>query len=107
MALLGELCVIERLIAVLEIGAAVLTIGVQEKRIKPTVEIVMVGDVAARPRAQIQLRQAAVEKSRKPSHACPQGRPAVAALTEHDSKDIRDRALLDDDSAIHVRLAET
>src|SRR6266849_5461964 len=67
----------------------------------------MARDVAPRPRAQIELRQSAVEKSREPLQACPRGRAAIGALTEHDGKDIRDRALLDDDPAIHVGFAES
>src|SRR6266852_2135719 len=104
---LGELCVIERLSAVFEIRAAILPVGVQEECIKLLVEIVMVRDVTPRARAQIQLRQAAVEKSRKPWNACPAGGAAVGALTEQDGKDIRDRAPLDDDPAIHVGFAES
>src|ERR1700730_18347058 len=57
MAFLGELRVIERLTGVLEIGAAVLAVGVQKECIKLTIEIVMVRDVAPRPRAPIELRQ--------------------------------------------------
>ena len=48
MALLGELRVVERLIAGLEIGAGVLLVGVEEQRVEPPVEIVVVRDVAPR-----------------------------------------------------------
>ena len=48
MALLGELGVVERLVRLLEIGAAVLPVGIQEQRVEPPVEIVVVSDVAPR-----------------------------------------------------------
>ena len=51
MALLGELRVVERLVRVLEIGAAILPVGVEEQRVEPPVEIVVMRDVAARARA--------------------------------------------------------
>ena len=50
MALLGELGVVERLVGRLEIGAGVLPVGVEEQRIEPAVEIVMMRDVAPRAR---------------------------------------------------------
>ena len=50
--LLGELGVVERLVGVFEIGAAVLPVGVEEQRIEPSVEIVVMRDILARaPRA--------------------------------------------------------
>ena len=48
MALLGELGVVERRIRRVEIGAAILPVGIEEQRVEPAVEIVMVGDVARR-----------------------------------------------------------
>ena len=46
MALLGELGVVERLLGMLEIGAAVLPVGIEEERVEPLVEIVVMRDVA-------------------------------------------------------------
>src|SRR5712691_3567559 len=106
-AFLGELGVIERLVAGLEIGAAVLPVGVEEQRIELAVEIVVVRDVAPRPRARIELLQAAIEKTDEPLQLRPRGWPAVATLTKHDGKDVGDRALLDHDAAIHVGFAES
>ena len=48
MTLLGELGVVERLIGRFEVSAAILLVAVEKQRIEPTVEIVMVGDVASR-----------------------------------------------------------
>ena len=55
MALLGELGVVERLVGRLEIGAAVLPVGVEEERIEPAVEIVVMRDVAPRAFGGIEL----------------------------------------------------
>ncbi len=46
--LLGELGVVEGLVRPLEVGAAVLPVGIQEQRIEPLVEVIVMGDVAAR-----------------------------------------------------------
>ena len=57
MALLGQLGVVERLIGRFEIGAAVLLIGIQKQRVEPPVQIVVVGDIALRAPARIELLQ--------------------------------------------------
>ena len=49
--LLGELGIVESGVRGLEIGAAILLVGVEEEGIEPTVEIVMMGDVVPRPSA--------------------------------------------------------
>ena len=43
--LLGELGVVERGVRRVEIGAAILLVGVEKERIEPPVEIVMMGDI--------------------------------------------------------------
>ena len=50
MALLGELGVVERLVGRLEIGAAVLPVGVEEQRVEPAVEVIVMSDIASRAR---------------------------------------------------------
>src|SRR4029077_13330592 len=56
-AFFGKLCVIERLIATLEISAAILKVGIEKKRIKLSIEIVMVSNISPSTRAHVQLRQ--------------------------------------------------
>ena len=56
MALLGELGVVERLIGRFEIGAGVLPVGIEEQRIQPAVEIVVVRDIATRPAGRLSCR---------------------------------------------------
>ena len=46
--LLGELRLLERAVRALEVGAAVLLVGIEEQLVQPMVEIVVMGDVAAR-----------------------------------------------------------
>ena len=105
MALLGELRVVERLVRVLEIGAAVLPVGVEEQRVEPAVEIVMMRDVAPCAPARIELPQAALEIAQQPLRPRPVRRmPSV--LAEHDGEHVSDGALLDDEGAIHVGFAE-
>jgi hypothetical protein len=71
-ASLGELRIIERLVRSLEIGAAILLIGVEEERVEPAVEIVMVRYIAPGPRRRIELLQSPKAIASEP----PQERPA-------------------------------
>ena len=103
--LLGKLGIVERLLRALEIGAAVLPIGVEEQRVKSVVEIVVVRGVAPRSPARIELFNAALQIADEPVQPCPPGR-ALAALTQQDGKDVGDRARFDDNAAIHIRFAE-
>src|SRR5262245_36456955 len=70
-ALLRKLGIIEGLLGSLEIGAAVLTIGVEEQRVKLAVEVVMVRDIAPRSPARIELLSAAIEVSNDPAQSRP------------------------------------
>ena len=55
MALLGKLGVVERLVGALEIAAAILPVGVEEQRIEPAVEIVVMRHIVARAPARVEL----------------------------------------------------
>ena len=75
MSLLGELRLVERLPAVLEIGAGILQVGVEEEAVQAPVEIVVVGDVSPRPPLAVALMQPAEPHPRalerlQPAHAC-------------------------------------
>ncbi len=71
MALLGELGVVERGVGGLEIGAAILPVGVEEQGIEPAVEVVVVRHVAARALARIELGEAAGEEAQQELRARP------------------------------------
>ena len=66
MPFLGELRVVERRVRRFEIGAAVLPVGIEEERIEPAVEIVMMRDVAARALARIELAEPAAGIAQQP-----------------------------------------
>jgi hypothetical protein len=105
-ALLGKLGVVERLIRRLEVAAAVLPVGVEEQGIELAVEIVVMRDVAPRPRPRIELHQAAIEVADEPLRSRPERRLAVPPLPEDDAEHVGNRALLDDEAAVHIGLAE-
>ena len=95
MALLGELGVVERRVRRLEIGAAILLVGVEEERIEPPVEIVVVRDIArARPRrlncltCRDQIAQPPLQLGPARQHV---------GLIQQDRQRIGDRAVLDDE----------
>jgi hypothetical protein len=53
--LLGELGVVQRRFRRFEIAAAVLFVGIEEQRIEPPVEIIVVRDIVFRSAARIEL----------------------------------------------------
>jgi len=55
MTLLGELGIVKGLVRCLEIGAAILLVGIEEERIEPPVEIVVMRDIVFRAAARIEL----------------------------------------------------
>src|ERR1700679_3748857 len=104
MALLGQLGIIERLARGLEIGAAILLIAVEKERIESAVEVVVMRNVVARARSKIELLQAAEQVAYEPRQ-----RPiryGNGLLTQQHCDHVSYRALLDDEAAVHVRLAE-
>jgi hypothetical protein len=104
-ALLGKLSVVQRLLVGFEIGAAVLPVGIEEQRVKAVVEIVVVRCIASRSPARIELPDAAMEVADEPCQPRPP-RQTFAALTEYDGEDVGDRALFDDDAAVHIGFTE-
>jgi hypothetical protein len=105
-SLLGELCVVKRLFGMLEIGAAVLPVGIEEEGVELPVEIVMVGNIAARAGGRVELRQPAPEVAQQPLRAHPARRLAATVLREGKCEEIRNRALLDHKCPIHVAFAD-
>ncbi len=104
MALLGELGVVQRRIRRLEVATAVLPVGVQEQRIEPPVEIVVVGDVLPCAGARVELLQVAHEVAQPPPRF---GKARHDfRLVHHDGEHIGNRAVLDHESAVHPGFAE-
>jgi hypothetical protein len=66
----------------------------------------VVRDIATRTLTRIELLQTAMEVAQQPLCPRPKRRLAADALVQHNSKHVRDRALLDDDGAIHIGFAE-
>ncbi len=104
MALLCELSVVQRRIGRFEVGAAVLLVGIEEKRIKPPVEVVMAGDVVSGTPARIELLDVPDEIAKPPLQLCPTRRHIW--LVEGDRQHVGDRSLFDDERAIHVDFAK-
>ena len=104
MPLLGELGVVERLVGRFEIGAAILLVAVEKERIEPAVEIVMMRDIVARAGPRIELLQAAEQIAHEPRRQRPVRR-RDPLLPQQDRKHVGDRALLDDERAVHIGFA--
>src|SRR5262245_24683935 len=86
MTFLGKLGIIQCLRIILEICATVLTIGIQEQRIKAIIEIVMMRHIPSREQAEIQLTQTPTNKSRRERNAGPNGQAAASVLTHQERK---------------------
>ena len=106
MALLGELGVVERLVGGLEIGAAVLPVGVEKERIEPAVQIVVVRDIAPRPRRQVELLQPAVEIAAEPLQARPDRAACRRGSGRARAREGRRSCLPPSQRAVHVGFAE-
>src|SRR5581483_11342587 len=103
-ALLGELRVVKRGVRAVEIGATILLVGVEEERVQPTVEVIMVSNVAERARTRVELLQPPEQVTYQPPGQGPLGN-GDAFLPKEKRQHIRNRALLDDKSAVHVGFA--
>ncbi len=105
-ALFGELGVVERLSRSLEISAAILLVGVKEECVEPAVEVVMVRHIAPRAGAQVELLQPPEQIAYQPSGQRP-GWCGDMVLPQQDREHVGDRALLDDERAIHIGFAQS
>src|ERR1700722_11792910 len=106
MALLGELSIIERLVGRLEIGAAILLVGVKKEPVEPAVEIVVMRDIAPRTGPRVELLHTPEEVAAELQRQCPPRRGDVI-LPQQNGKQVRDRALVDDESAVHIGFAQS
>ena len=104
-ALLGELRLLQTQIRCVEIGTAILPVGVQEQRVQAIVEIVVMRDVAPRAAAQIELPQVAGEPPRCSRQLCPKG-GSCGGLIDQKGHQVGYRALLDHQLAVHVEFAK-
>ena len=85
-----------------EIGAGILAVGIEEQLVKPVVEIIMVGDVALRAVAQIDLPQPPRDP-RVPPQREPHRVVTVPAQVEGDEiEQATDIAGLDHQPSIHI-----
>src|SRR4029077_5273790 len=105
MALLGQLRVVERLVARFEIGAAILLVAVEEEPVQPAVEVVVMGDVVAGAGSWIELLQATEQIAHEPRQQGPDWRNKPF-LPEQERQHVDDRAAFDDKSAVHIGFAE-
>ena len=80
-------------------------VRVEEELIKPAVEIVVMRHIAPRARAQIELLDAAKQLADHAQRHRP-FRRRLALLPQEDSEDISDRALFDDERAVHIGFAQ-
>jgi hypothetical protein len=103
-ALLGKLGVVKRLIGGFEIGAAVLLVAVEEEGIEPAVEVIVMRHVVTGASPQIELLQVAEQITHDADN-----RPVRCfrvLLAEKDAQHVGDRALLDNEAAVHKCFAE-
>jgi len=67
-----------------------LPVGIQEQGIELTVEVVVMRDIASRPRARIELQEPTVKVANEPLRPGKERRSAVALLAQDDGQHIGD-----------------
>src|SRR3984893_407126 len=105
MALLRDLRVVQRHALVLEISARILPVGVEEERIEPAVEVVVMMNILARASARIELCGAAAEIARG-SNGERGKRRRGRVLRFDEIEKIGERALGDAEALVHIGFAE-
>ena len=106
MALLRQLRVVERLAGLLEIGAGILPVGVEEEVVEAGVEVVVARDVLLRPRAAVALVQAAKRDPRPIDRLDPRERRKILEVLRAEIEKLIKRAFGDDDAPVHEEFAE-
>src|SRR5215475_3522177 len=106
MAFLRQLRIIERLVRSLEIGAAILAIGIEKQRIQMAIKIVVVRDIPPRAAAQVELLKMAPEKPQQPLRLRPSPRRTDAALAEDETKKVGYRTFFDHKRPVHIGFTE-
>ncbi len=104
--LLGGLSVLERHGLVLEIGAGILPVAVEEQVVEVPVEVVMVGGVALGTAGGIVVPDAALNEP-QPLAQARQLRPGrIVEIPQQNLEEIIDRSLLDEERAVHIGFAD-
>ena len=104
--LLGELRVFQRLICMLEIGAGILPVRVEEQLIEPTIEIVMMRNISLRTSRQVAMTEDPQLRADMIDDAGDQRMRAVLRLPQHHRHEIIERAVFDKETAVHVKLTK-
>jgi hypothetical protein len=105
--LLGELRVIERSVAVFEISARILQVGIQKQAMDAIIDIVMMDRIATLPPEGVALKDSAWKRPQSSQQATPRVRLNPVEVFDSEVEKIHDRALLDHDAAIHIGFAES
>ena len=106
MPLLGELRVVEALIGALEIGAAILPVGIQKQRVEPGVEVVMMRDILARAAAIVELVDPAAAVTQHGLRARKIRDRGMRLLRHQKREQIRDGAGCQHEVAAHIGFAQ-
>ena len=104
--LLGQLRVFKRLIGMLEIGAGILPVRVEEQLVQPPVEIVMMRDIGLRASRQVAMTEDPQLRSDMVDDTGDERMRAVLCLPQQHRHEIVERAMFDKEAAVHVKLAK-
>src|SRR5665213_4283079 len=100
MPFLGELRLVECHLRRFEISTAVLLVGIEKERIEPPVQIVVARDIIFGPAARIELPGVPDQIAQAPLQLGP-ARQYLGLIQQYRQR-VRDRAILDNKSAIHI-----
>ena len=103
---LASLRFLERVVGLLEVGAAVLLVGVEEQLVEPVIQIVVVSDVAAGAPRIVAADDAAREEAIATEEARRERALLILGVAQHKLEELVDGAALDDEATVHEQLAD-
>jgi hypothetical protein len=104
-ALLGALGVGQALARMLEIGAGILPVRIEEERVQIIAEVVVMGDVAPRPARVVALTPELGRDAKAVEGLDDRRRVRLAVIVEDQAEEIVDRALLHHQPTVGEELA--
>ena len=104
--LLPQLGLVEAHLRRLEIGAGILEVRVEEERVEPPVEVVVVRGIVAGAGLRVRDMHVPGQAAEAGEQVGEPARPRVLFVRQDEREEIVERPVLDDEAAVHERFAE-
>ncbi len=97
---------LERVVGSLEVGAAILLVGVEEQLVEPAIQIIVVRDVAARAPGIVAADDAAREEAIATEKARRERALLLLGVAQHELEELVDGPALDHEATVHEQLPD-